>query len=168
MGLFSTIQFNSLDELLQHQLKDLYDAEQRFAEVLPKFAEKATNSNLKRAFERHLQETTKHIGRLEKVFDQVGIEPAREACDAMAGLIKEGEAMLDAQGDSNVLDAALIAAAQRAEHYEMAAYGTARSFARQLGNSSVADLLDQSLNEVKATDHFLTQLAEASVNPASI
>ena len=166
MGIFTT-EFNSLEELFEHELKDLYDAEQRLTEALPKLAEKATSSDLKRAFQNHLRETEKHVERLESIFEQIGVEPEREKCAAMVGLIKEGEIVLDAEGDSNVLDAALIAAAQRAEHYEMAAYGTARSFARQLGNAYAAELLEQTLDEEKAADRKLTQIAESTVNPAS-
>jgi len=167
MGLFSSEKFETLKELLEHELKDLYDAEQRLTDALPKFAEKATNPSLKQAFQHHLGETEKHVERLESVFEQLGIERDRETCDAMVGLIKEGSKVLDAEGDSNVLDAALIAAAQRAEHYEIAAYGTARSFARQLGNEYVAELLQQTLDEEKAADEKLTEIAEAAVNPAA-
>lgn len=166
MGIFTT-EFNSLEELFEHELKDIYDAEHRLTEALPKLAEKATSSDLKRAFQNHLRETEKHVERLEAIFEQIGIKPDREKCVAMVGLIKEGQAVLDAEGDTNVLDAALIAAAQRAEHYEMAAYGTARSFARQLGNAYAAELLEQTLDEEKAADRKLTQIAESTVNPAS-
>jgi ferritin-like metal-binding protein YciE len=141
MGIFSTTEFNSLEELFEHELKDLYDAEHRLTEALPQLAEKATNARLKLAFENHLRETERHVERLESIFEHIDVEPEREKCDAMVGLIKEGGNVLDADGDSNVLDAALIAAAQRAEHYEMAAYGSARAFARQLGNEHAAELL---------------------------
>src|SRR5262245_23051307 len=129
MGIFTTEEFNSLEELLEHELKDLYDAEHRLVDTLPKLAEKASNAKLKQAFQLHLRETEKHVERLESIFDELGIEAEREKCDAMIGLIKEGGNVLDAEGETNVLDAALIAAAQRAEHYEIAAYGSARAFA---------------------------------------
>jgi ferritin-like metal-binding protein YciE len=168
MGIFSTTEFNSLAELFEHELRDLYDAEHRLTEALPQMAEKASSAELKSAFERHLQETERHIERLQSVFEQMGVEPDREKCDAMAGLIKEGSNVLSADGDASVLDAALIAAAQRVEHYEIAAYGTAKAFARRLGNAYAAELLEQTLDEEKATDEKLTQIAESSVNPASV
>jgi ferritin-like metal-binding protein YciE len=168
MGIFSTTEYNSLQELLEHELRNLYDAEHRLTDALPKLAEKAGNPSLKAAFKNHLRETEKHVERLESIFDHIGVEVEREKCDAMVGLIKEGDQILDAEGDSNVLDAALIAAAQRAEHYEIAAYGSARAFARQLGNEYVAELLEQTLDEEKAADHLLTEIAESAVNPASV
>jgi ferritin-like metal-binding protein YciE len=168
MGIFSTTEFNSLQELFEHELKDLYDAEHRLTEALPKLADKANNPSLKMAFENHLRETKKHVERLQAIFDHIGVEADREKCNAMVGLIKEGDAVLDAEGDANVLDAALIAAAQRAEHYEMAAYGSARAFARQLGNEYAAELLERTLDEEKAADQKLTEIAEAAVNPAAV
>jgi ferritin-like metal-binding protein YciE len=168
MGIFTSEQFNSLSELFEHELKDLYDAEHRLTDALPQMVDKASNPTLKQAFETHLHETQRHVERLQSIFEQIGIEPEREKCDAMTGLIKEGGHVLDAEGDANVLDAALIAAAQRAEHYEIAAYGTARAFAHQLGNEYAAELLEQTLDEEKSTDYKLTQIAESVVNPASI
>ncbi len=167
MGIFTSEEFNSLEELQERELRDMYDAEIRLTEALPKLAEKASSPALKRAFAGHLRETEKHVERLESIFESLGIDAERETCAAMTGLIKEGEQVLDAEGDPNVLDAALIAAAQRAEHYEIAAYGTARAFARQLGNEYVVELLEQTLDEEKAADQKLTMIAEGSVNPAS-
>lgn len=167
MGIFTSEKFNSLEELFEHELKDLYDAEIRLTDALPKLAEKANNPALRRAFESHLHETEKQIERLRSIFENLGKEPDREKCDAMTGLIKEGSAVLDAEGDPQVLDAALIAAAQRTEHYEIAAYGTARAFARQLNNEYAAELLEQTLEEEKAADQKLTMIAEGSVNPAT-
>ncbi len=167
MGIFTREEFNTLDELLQHELQDLYDAEHRIAEALPQMAEKASSPKLKTAFKKHLTETEKHIERLESVFEQRGIEKKREKCDAIVGLVKEGSEILSAKGDPDVIDAALIAAAQRVEHYEMAGYGTARSFARQLSDEYSAELLDQTLDEEKSTDKKLTEIALGSVNPAS-
>ena len=168
MGIFTSVEFNSLAELFEHELRDLYDAEHRLTEALPQMAEKATNPSLKQALQHHLRETERQIERLKSIFEQIGVEPEREKCDAIVGLIKEGSHVLDAEGDANVLDAALIAAAQRTEHYEIAAYGTARAFARQLGNEYAAELLEQTLNEEKAADETLTQVAESAVNPASV
>jgi ferritin-like metal-binding protein YciE len=168
MGILTSEQFNSLEELLHHEVKDLYDAEHRITEALPMMRDKAASPTLKQAFEDHLHQTEKHIERLEAVFENLGIKPDRQKCDAMVGLIKEGSAVLDAEGDSDVLDAALIAAAQRVEHYEIAGYGTARAFARQLNNSYAAELFEQTLDEEKATDQLLTDIAETSSNPASV
>jgi ferritin-like metal-binding protein YciE len=167
MGFFTSETFNSMQDLLKHELKDLYDAEHRIVEALPQMADKAHNPRLKRAFEDHLRQSEKHIERLEAVFEHLGIEPERQKCDAMAGLIKEGGNVLDADGDTEVLDAGLIAAAQRVEHYEIAGYGTVRAFARQLNNEYAAELLEQTLDEEKETDHLLTTIAEGSVNPAT-
>lgn len=167
MGIFTSDAFHSLAELFEHELRDLYDAEHRLTDALPKLAKKASHPSLKLAFESHLRETERHIERLQSIFEQLGVEPEREKCDAIVGLIKEGGHVLNAEGDANVLDAALIAAAQRTEHYEIAAYGTARAFARQLGNEYAAELLEQTLDEEKAADEKLTQIAESSVNPAS-
>jgi ferritin-like metal-binding protein YciE len=168
MGIFTSEEFNTLNELLENQLKDLYDAEHRITEALPKMADKATNASLKKAFRDHLRQTEKHIERLESVFEHRGIEPMREKCEAIVGLIHEGGELLDASGDSNVLDAGLIAAAQRVEHYEIAGYGTARAFSRQLSDEYSAELLEQTLDEEKSTDQQLTDIAEARVNPASV
>lgn len=168
MGIFTSEKFESLQEVLEHELRDLFDAEHRILDALPKLADKASRPGLKQAFQDHLRETEKHVERLESIFEHLGVEADRETCDAMVGLIKEGSKVLDADGDRSVLDAALIAAAQRVEHYEIAAYGTARSFARQLGNKYAAELLGQTLGEEKAADAKLTEIAEASVNPASV
>jgi len=167
MGIFTSEEWNSLDELFEHELKDLYDAEHQIVEALPKMAEKANNPGLKRAFQNHLRQSEIHIERLEAVFEKRGLEPEREKCPAMAGLIKEGSTVLSAEGDADVLDAALIAAAQRVEHYEIAGYGTARAFAKQLSDEFSVELLEQTLDEEKKTDQQLTEIAEASVNPAS-
>jgi ferritin-like metal-binding protein YciE len=167
MGIFTSEQFNSLEELFHHELKDIYDAEIRITEALPKMAEKAHNPSLRQAFQHHLEQTEKHVQRLESIFQHRGLEADRETCDAMKGLIKEGSAVLSAEGDDDVLDAALIAAAQRVEHYEMAVYGTARAFAHQLGDEYAAELLEQTLDEEKETDQQLTHIAEGAVNPAS-
>lgn len=163
MSLFSSNEFNSLKDLFIEQLEDLYDAEQRLTNALPKMAEAATSSQLKQAFQSHLVETQGHVSRLETVFAQLGVEPKRETCPAMKGLIAEGEEMISAKGDSQIKDQALIAAAQRVEHYEMAAYGTVRTFARQLGLSQAAATLQQTLDEEGAADKKLTSIAESSM-----
>jgi len=168
MGLFSTTEFNSLDELFLHQLKDLYDAEHRLTEAIPKMAEKASHASLKNAFMSHLQETEKQVERLEMIFQNIGQEPDRVKCAAMVGLLAEGDEVLDAEGDADVLDAALLAAAQRVEHYEISGYGTARAFALRLGNRYAAELLQESLDEESAADEKLTMIAERSVNPSAV
>lgn len=168
MGLFMSEEFNSLEDLFVHELKDLYDAENQLIDALPRMADKSTNPALKRAFQNHLTQTEKHVQRLESIFEHRGLDAERETCAAMNGLIKEGSNVLSAEGDKDVLDAALIAAAQRVEHYEIAAYGTARTFAQRIGDAYAAELLEQTLDEEKSTDQQLTQIAEASVNPASV
>jgi ferritin-like metal-binding protein YciE len=164
MALFGGTEFNSLEDLFVNQIEDLYDAENRLTKALPKMADAASSSSLKQAFQSHLTETEGHVSRLETIFREVNVEPKRETCQAMKGLISEGEDMVDATGDSAVKDAALIAAAQRVEHYEISGYGTARTIAQQLGLTDVATLLQQTLNEEKAADQKLNTIAESSVN----
>jgi ferritin-like metal-binding protein YciE len=164
MKLFTSTEFNSFQDLFVDQLEDLYDAEQRLTQALPKMADAASSSQLKQAVQHHLTETQGHVARLETIFRQIGRDPKRETSQAMKGLILEGEEMVDAKGDSTIKDAALIAAAQRVEHYEIAGYGTARSFALRLGRTEAANLLQQTLEEEKAADQKLNQIAEGSVN----
>jgi len=164
MGLFTSKEFNNLDDLLCDQLADLYDAEQQIIEALPKMAKAADSPELKQAFEQHLRETHNQVNRLERVFEILGKEAKGKSCDAMNGLISEGDDVISAKGDPEVKDAALIAAAQRVEHYEMAGYGTARTFAHYLGQDEVARLLQETLDEEGATDHRLTDLAEQFIN----
>jgi len=156
-----------LEDLFVEQIEDLYDAEQRLTSALPKMAEAAHSPQLKRAFETHLKETEGHVRRLERVFSQIGKSPERETCEAMKGLISEGEEMISATGDANVKDAALIAAAQRVEHYEIAAYGTVRTLAKHLGLDEVASELQTTLDEEARTDRTLTDIAEQTVNVQS-
>jgi len=163
MGLLSHT-FNNLNDLLMHELCDLYDAENRMTEALPKMAEAATSPELKNAFQSHLRETQQHVTRLEEVFEKLGTKAKRETCPAMKGLIAEGEQMIASTGDDKVRDAALISAAQRVEHYEMAGYGTVRTFAQQLGFSDIASILQRTLDEEGEADKKLTRIAEGSVN----
>lgn len=168
MGLFSsTKQFDSLETLLIDQLRDLYDAEQRIIQALPKMASAAHSTALKTAFQQHLRETQSQMTRLERVFEALGQTAEAETCEAMQGLVEEGHEVINASGDPDVKDAALIAAAQRVEHYEIAGYGCARTFAQRLGNQEAVRLLQQTLDEETATDKKLTQLAEQGVNPAA-
>lgn len=163
MALFN-YEFNNLNDLFVQQLKDLYDGEMQLTEALPLMAEAATSSQLKNAFQSHLRETQGHVQRLEQVFRAINQEPKRESCPAMKGMIKEGNDVMKAKGDPNVRDAALIAAAQRVEHYEMAGYGSVRTFAHQLGRDDLAQILQQTLNEEGEADKKLTAIAESSVN----
>lgn len=163
MGLFSE-SLNSFDDLFTHQLQDLYDAELQLTEALPKMADAAQSSDLRNAFNTHLLETRDHVKRLEQVFRAVNKEPERQTCPAMKGLIKEGSETISASGDGRVKDAALIASAQRVEHYEIAAYGTLRTLAQQAGLSEVASLLQKTLDEEGNTDKKLTRLAESQIN----
>jgi len=164
MGLFSSKNLDSFETLFVDQIEDLYDAEQRLTQALPKMAEAAHCGSLKAAFQQHLRETQNHVTRLEQIFQMLGRQPQRHTCAAMKGLIAEGDEVLSASGDECVIDAALIAAAQRAEHYEISGYGTARSFAQRLGHSGAARLLQETLDEEAATDKKLTTLAENQVN----
>jgi len=164
MGLFSSKTLDSFETLFVDQLQDLYDAEQRLVTALPLMAKAAHDPALKAAFQKHLQETQGHVNRLERVFKEVGQSAKAKTCHAMKGLVEEGQEVIDAGGDNDVKDAALIAAAQRVEHYEISAYGTARAFARRLGKQQAVQLLSQTLQEEETTDKSLTQLAEQSIN----
>jgi len=168
MGWFTSEKLNSFECLFTDQLQDLYDAEQRLVEALPLMAQAAHRKNLKDAFQMHLRETENHVRRLEQVFQSMGKTPKSKTCQAMKGLVAEGQEAIDAEGDPDVKDAALIAAAQRVEHYEIAAYGTAKTFALRLGKQSAARLLEQTLEEEKAADHKLTEIAETGVNQEAV
>ena len=157
-------ELNSLHDLLVEQLQDLYDAEQRLTKALPKMAEAAQCSHLQQAFQSHLEETERQVERLESVFEEIGETPKAKTCEAMKGLLAEGEEAIKAKGSAEVRDAALIAAAQRVEHYEMAGYGTSRAFARRLGFERAAELLQEILDEESAADRKLTEIAEQTVN----
>jgi len=151
---------NSLQELLIEEIKDIYDAEKQLVKALPKMAKAASNSELKEGFNQHLEETKNHVNRLEQVFETLGENPKGKTCKAMQGLVEEGSEAIDLDGPDAVRDAALIGAAQRVEHYEIAAYGTVRTLAETLGLSEVADLLQQTLDEEKKTDETLSQVAD--------
>jgi ferritin-like metal-binding protein YciE len=157
-------EFKTLEDLFVNQLEDLYDAEKRIVDALPRMAEAASSPHLANAFREHLRETETQVKRLDEVFRSIGREPNRETCNGMKGIIDEGDKIVKAKGDDMVRDAGLIAAAQRVEHYEMAGYGTARSFAQQLGFKDAVRLLDQTLKEEKTTDQKLSDLAKQSIN----
>ncbi len=154
----------SLRDLLVEELKDLYSAETQLVEALPKMAQAAGSQELKSAFETHLKETKEQVNRLEQACQQLGENPKGETCEAMKGLVREASHYLKAQGKPEVIDAALIGAAQRVEHYEIAGYGTARTLARQVGETQIAELLNTTLQEEGEADKKLTAIAESSVN----
>jgi ferritin-like metal-binding protein YciE len=150
----------SLDDLFVEQLRDLYDAEKQLIKALPKMAEAANSDELREGFEEHLEQTKGHAQRLETIFESLGEKAKGKKCRGMEGLIKEGSETLDEDMNADVKDAAIIAAAQRVEHYEIAGYGTARTFASLLGQQEAVSLLEQTLEEEKQTDARLTELAE--------
>jgi len=158
------MKIETMEDLFLEQVEDLYDAERRLVKALPKMADASTSQSLRQAFEAHWIETEGHISRLEDVFRTMGQDPKGQTCDAMKGLISEGEDLIDDIDESLLRDAGLIAAANRVEHYEIAAYGSARTFAEILGLSQAATLLDQTLQEEKKADQKLTQLAETMIN----
>jgi ferritin-like metal-binding protein YciE len=155
---------DSLKKLYIDELKDLYSAETQLVKALPKMAKKATAPELKKAFQDHLEETKGHVERLEEIFEELEEKPTGKTCKGMKGLIEEGQEVIDEDGDEAVLDAALIGAAQRVEHYEIAGYGVARTFATHLGEDDAADLLQETLDEEGEADKLLTQIAEEDIN----
>ncbi len=163
MGLF-TKDIATLDDLFLHTLQDIYYAENQITKALPKMIAKATAAGLKSGFETHLKETEGQIARLEQVFQTLGKEPKAVTCPAIDGIIKEANELAGDIADKSVLDAALIAAAQAVEHYEITRYGTLIAWANQLGHSDAADILQQTLAEEKATDEKLTVMAEGKIN----
>lgn len=154
------MKLETLKSLYIDELQDLYSAETQLTEALPQLAVAARNPDLKKAFQDHLDQTYRHIDRLETIFEELELTPVGEECEAMQGLIAEGEEMIDAYGDPDVRDVALIACAQRVEHYEMAVYGTVRTFAQHLGYDEHAKLLQETLNEEGSADKLLTTIAE--------
>lgn len=165
MGLFSSKEkLPTMEDLLYHELADLYSAESQLVEALPKMAEAATDASLRSAFTEHLEETKRQRDRLRQIAQTLGIEIDNTTCEAMKGLVKEGEEIIKSDADPNVKDAGLIGAAQRVEHYEIAGYGTARQIAKELGHLSVHDLLDETLQEEKNADQKLNGIAINRVN----
>jgi ferritin-like metal-binding protein YciE len=162
------MKIETMEDLFLEQVEDLYDAERRLVKALPKMAGASTSQALRQAFESHLMETEGHVTRLESVFQALGRDPKGHTCDAMKGLISEGEEIIGDIEESSLRDAGLIAAANRVEHYEIAAYGSARTFAEILGLSDAASLLEQTLQEEKKADQKLTQLAESMVNEQAL
>jgi ferritin-like metal-binding protein YciE len=156
---------DSLDALMVDELRDLLDAEKQVSKALPKMVKAASSEELKAAFASHLEQTSTQIERLNQVFEQIGERARGKKCEAMQSIIEEGQQMMKEAEPGPTLDALLIAAAQKVEHYEIASYGTARTFATQLGQTRAANLLEQTLREEKATDERLTGIAESSSNP---
>jgi ferritin-like metal-binding protein YciE len=156
---------DSLRDLYVEQLRDLYSAETQILKALPMMAEKAHSGELRSAFQEHERVTHDQVKRLEAIFDGMGEKPGGHHCKGMEGLLKEGQEMLKEKGDPATLDAGLIAAAQRVEHYEIAGYGCVRTYAERLGMDDHARTLQQTLDEEGATDHRLTALAERIINP---
>jgi ferritin-like metal-binding protein YciE len=159
------MKLDSLENLFIHELKDLLSAEKQLVKALPKMAKGANSTALRSAIKEHLEQTKGHVERLEKIFGLLGKAPRAEHCKAMEGLVEEGANLLEEEGSAMVKDAALIGAAQRVEHYEIAAYGTTRTLAEMLGHSDAVELLQQTLDEEKETDEKLTELAMSEVNP---
>ena len=158
----------TLHDLYVDELKDLYNAEHQLLAALPKMVKAATAPQLAKAFSDHLTETKGHVDRLEKIFKKLDTDPKGKKCKAMEGLLDEGQQAMAEDADPNVMDAALIAAAQRVEHYEMAGYGCVRTFARLLGEDQAADLLQTTLDEEGAADKKLTKLAETVINDEAV
>jgi ferritin-like metal-binding protein YciE len=154
----------SLHDAFIDELRDTYDAEKQLIKALPKMAKAATWHPLRAAFERHLEETRLQAQRLERVFESIGEKARGKHCDGMAGIIEEGKSAMEEDFDESTMDAVLVASAQRAEHYEMAAYGTLVAWAKAMGHEEAARLLEQNLEEEKATDEKLTQIAESGIN----
>lgn len=155
---------NDLHQLFLDELADIYNSEQQLTKALPKLAKAAKNDGLREAFEEHLEETENHISRLEQVFESLGESMKRKKCKAMEGLIEEGEEILSEQKNTNALDAGLIISAQKAEHYEIAAYGALCSWAEQMGHDEALELLKETLEEEKSADEKLTEIAENIAN----
>jgi len=158
------MKLKSLDDLLVKELRDLYSAEKQLIKALPKMARSCNSEALKEAIQEHLEVTKQQAERLEEIFETLSVSSRGPKCAAMEGLIEEGSELLEEDADPSVLDAGIIGAAQRVEHYEIAGYGVARTFARLLGHDRVADLLQTTLDEEAETDKRLTELAESEIN----
>jgi ferritin-like metal-binding protein YciE len=162
------MKLDSLRKLYIEELRDLYDAENQLVKALPKMAKAVASDELKQAFEQHLEQTKGHVERLERIFEELEERPKGKACQAMKGLVKEGSEMLDQDGEESVLDAGIIAAAQKVEHYEIASYGTVRTFANLLREAEAAKLLEETLDEESEANEKLNELAEDIVNPEAL
>ena len=159
---------DSLQDLFLNELKDVLNAEKQLIQALPRMAKAAQSPQLQQAFTKHLRETEGQVQRLEKIFQSLGETARGKKCKGMEGLIEEGKEILEEEGEPEVIDAALISAAQRVEHYEIAAYGCLRTYAQLLGNTEADRLLQQTLAEEEATDKALTALGEGGINQAAV
>lgn len=158
------MKLNSLEDVFKDQLMDMHSAEQQLASALPKMAEKASSKELREALEKHLETTKEQLDRLGQIGTEMGMDLKGKTCEAMKGLIKEGEHILKEGGSGEALDAAIIAAAQKIEHYEIASYGSVCTYAEELGHKNALKLLKQTLSEEEKTDEQLTKIAESGVN----
>jgi ferritin-like metal-binding protein YciE len=163
-----SMKLDTLKALYLNELRDLYNAEQQLVKALPKMAKGATSEELQDAFEKHLEQTKTHVERLEEVFEELGEKPKGKTCKAMKGLIDEGSEILKENGEESVIDAGIIVAAQKVEHYEMASYGSVRTFAQLLGKDRSAELLQTTLDEESEANELLNNLAEDIVNPEAL
>ena len=162
------MKLDTLKTLYINELKDLYNAEGQLVKALPKMAKAAASDELQEAFEKHLEQTKAHVDRLEEVFEDIGEKPKGKTCKAMKGLIEEGSEILKEDGEESVIDAGIIVAAQKVEHYEIASYGSVRTFAQLLGKDRSADLLQRTLDEESEANEVLNKLAEDIVNPEAL
>src|ERR1051326_1767327 len=162
------MKFDTLKTLYISELRDLYNAEQQLVKALPKMAKAASSQELKDAFEKHLEQTKTHVERLEEAFEELGEKPKGKTCKAMKGLIEEGSEIVNKEGDESVIDAGIIVAAQKVEHYEIAGYGSVRTFAELLGKNRSAELLQTTLDEESETNELLNNLAQEIVNPEAL
>jgi ferritin-like metal-binding protein YciE len=162
------MKLDTLRKLYVEELRDLYSAEGQLLKALPKMAKGASSEELKQAFEDHLEQTKDHVERLEEIFKGLDESPKGKTCHGMKGLLEEGSEILEQEGEDSVLDAGIIAAAQKVEHYEIASYGTVRTFANLLGEDEAAELLQQTLDEEGDADKHLNELAEEIVNPEAL
>jgi ferritin-like metal-binding protein YciE len=162
------MKLDTLKTLYVNELRDLYNAEQQLVKALPKMAKAASSEELQQAFEKHLDQTKTHLERLEEVFEEIGEKPKGKTCKAMKGLIEEGSEMLHEDGEESVIDAGIIVAAQKVEHYEIAGYGSVRTFAHLIGKDKSADLLQTTLDEESEANELLNKLAEDIVNPEAL
>jgi ferritin-like metal-binding protein YciE len=162
------MKLDTLKKLYVSDLRDLYNAENQLLKALPKMAKGASSSELKKAFEQHLKQTEGHVERLEEIFEELDESPKGKTCHAMKGLIEEGSEILKEDGEESVIDAGIITAAQKVEHYEIAGYGSVRTFAQLLGEKNAAELLQQTLDEESEANELLNELAENTINPEAL
>lgn len=162
------MELNNLQDLFKDQLIDLHSAEKQLTDALPQMAKKASSKDLREAFENHLETTKEHVGRLDEIGKKLGVKLEGKSCKAMEGLIEEAKHIMQEGGSSKALDAALIAAAQKVEHYEIASYGSVVTYAQQLGEKEAVDLLKRTLDEEEKTDELLSKIAKGGVNEAAM